>query len=238
MLLTTMGFAVAIIAGLFLIFGLYKLYKLVRFEKEFVENYLYTYVSLALSVVLIGYVLGYFLFSLALLLLVFLFVVVYIPSHDHVPVEGPIFRSGFRDIIGSGIMGLASLIVMLWGVFFIASYGIALYTGVTSTMLTSLVLSFVIGVVVGFALYLMHRSSAKEEAESVMEVKEEIGVMRHSSVVKTKGTKSQISVVPEEAKIGMRRGRKKKTAKGTEKTKAKRRMKRIKRKGVRKRRKK
>jgi len=175
MMLSTLDLVFVFIGLLFFLFGLFKLFKLLKSEHEFVENYLYTYSSLALSVVIISYVLGQIIFSIALLMLVFLFAVTYVSSHNRLPLKGPVFNIGYRELLGSGFMGMISFIVMLWGLFFMMAYGISIYAGVSNSILTSLVVSMLIGIVIGASVYMLYGNRYYADLKRTTEIRKDIG---------------------------------------------------------------
>ncbi len=175
MIFSTLSLFVIFVGLLFFLFGLFKLYKLLKSEHEFVENYLYTYSAMVLSVVLISYVLSQIMFSIALLVILFLFAIAYVLSHDRLPFKGPVFNVGYRELLGSGYMGMISFMLMLWGLFFMMSYGIAIYSYVTHSLMTSLVVSGLLAIVIGYSVFIIYGNKYYIDLKQTTEIRKDIG---------------------------------------------------------------
>lgn len=218
---------------LFFLFGLYKLFKVLETEHEFVENYLYTYLSLALSVVIISYVLSQVVFALALVVLILLFAVTYVPSHDTLPLKGPVFNIGYRELLGSGFMGMLSFVVMLWGLFFMMAYGIAIYTLAMHSVMTSLVLSMLLAIVVGVSIYMLYGNRYYVDLEQTTSIRKDIGQIvsndriGRATIKRRARSKSQMKVSTKPTKSKKPKKTKKSKAKKTTKNSSKRSKKRL-----------
>jgi len=175
MMFSMLNMFLIVLGLLFFLFGLYKLFKILKTEHEFVENYLYTYSSLTLSVVIISYVLSQVVFAIVLLILVFLFAVTYVSSHDRLPFKGPIFNIGYRELLGSGFMGMISFVVMLWGLFFMMAYGIAIYSLAMHSIWTSFVVSMLLAVVFGVSVYMIYGNKYYVDLNQTTKIREDIG---------------------------------------------------------------